>query len=107
MISEPRPLRAARRILVRTLLIIAGIIGATVLYFLCERVFAGYPQYGTDILTYIGLTLVMATGGAPGILRHRPPLRQHPARPERPPNPAALPGSRPRPQPARGRAARA
>jgi hypothetical protein len=71
MISEPRPLRAARRIIVKTLQIIAGIIGATFLYFLCERVFAGYPQYGTDILTYIGLTLVMATGGAAWIIDQR------------------------------------
>ena len=71
MISEPRPLPAARRILVKTLLIIAGTIGALLLYFLCERVFAGYPQYGTDILTYIGLTLVMATGGAAWIIDQR------------------------------------
>ena len=71
MIIEPRPLRAARRILVKILLIIAGTIGAILLYFLCERVFAGYPQYGTDILTYIGLTLVMATGGAAWIIDQR------------------------------------
>ena len=71
MISEPRPLRAARRTLVKTLLIIAGTIGAILLYFLCERVFAGYPQYGTDILTYIGLTLVMVTGGAAWIIDQR------------------------------------
>jgi hypothetical protein len=71
MISESRPLRAARRILVKTLLIIAGIISATLLYFLCERVFAGYPQYGTDILTYIGLTLVMAAGGTAWIIDQR------------------------------------
>lgn len=71
MISEPRPLRAARRTLVKTVLIIAGTIGAILLYFLCERVFAGYPQYGTDILTYIGLTLVMATGGAAWIVDQR------------------------------------
>ena len=71
MTSKPRPLRAARRILVKTLLIIAGTIGAILLYFLCERVFAGYPQYGTDILTYIGLTLVMVTGGAARIIDQR------------------------------------
>ena len=71
MISEPRPLRAARRILVKTVLIISGTIGAILLYFLCERVFAGYPQYGTDILTYIGLTLVMAIGGAAWIVDQR------------------------------------
>lgn len=71
MISQPRPLRAARPILVKTLLIIAGTTGAILLYFLCERVFAGYPQYGTDILTYIGLTLVMAIGGAAWIIDQR------------------------------------
>src|SRR5260370_35705955 len=94
MISEQRPLPAARRILVKTLLIIAGTIGAILLYFLCERVFAGYPQYGTDILTYIGLTLVMATGG--------------PARSTHPPPPAAAAGprqpGRPAPAPPRRRA---
>jgi len=72
MISEPRPPRAAaRRILARTLWIIVGIIGGTVLYFFCERMFAGYPQYGTDIITYVGLTIVMATGGYAWIIDHR------------------------------------
>src|SRR5260370_18393437 len=100
MISEPRPLRAARRILVKTLLIIAGTIGAILLYFLCERVFAGYPQYGTDILTYIGLTLVMATGGAARIIDQRR-INSHEPEPHEPQRqPGALPAARPRPEPA-------
>src|SRR5260370_32381405 len=102
MISEPRPLRAARRILVRTLLIIAGIIGATVLYFLCERVFAGYPQYGTDILTYIGLTLVMATGGAPGVIAPPRLLCPGPVVQAEHRKPGVIAAAPPRPQPCRG-----
>src|SRR5260370_299913 len=42
MISEPRPLRAARRILVQTLLIIAGTIGPYLPHFLSNAAFAGY-----------------------------------------------------------------
>jgi hypothetical protein len=71
MISEPRPLRTARRIFVKTLRIIAGIIGGTVLYFFCERMFAGYHQYGTQYITYVGLGIVMAVGGYAWIIDDR------------------------------------
>jgi hypothetical protein len=33
--------------------------------------FAGYPQYGTDVLTYIGLTLIIVTGGAGWVIDQR------------------------------------
>ena len=71
MISEPRPVRTARQFLRKTLLVIAGIIGGMFCYFLCERMFAGYPQYGTDVLTYIGLTLIIVTGGAGWVIDQR------------------------------------
>jgi hypothetical protein len=71
MISEPRPPRTARRILVKTLRIIAGIVGGIVLYFFCERMFAGYHQYGTQYITYVGLAIVMGIGGYAWIIDHR------------------------------------
>jgi hypothetical protein len=71
MVSNHQPLRAARRITVKTLWIIAGIIGGVFLYFFCERMFAGYPQYGTDIITYAGLGVIMAIGGYAWIIDHR------------------------------------
>src|SRR5260370_9274973 len=100
MISEPRPLRAARRILVKALLIITGIIGAILLYFLCERVFAGYPQYGTDMLTYVGLTLVMATGGAPRVIDQRPIDSHEPDAGDEDRKPRVCAAARPRREPA-------
>lgn len=71
MTGEPRPVPAARRLVVRTLQIGTGIIGGAFCFFLCERMFAGYPRYGTDILTYIGLALVMAIGGAAWLIDQR------------------------------------
>ena len=61
----------AGRILVRFLLTIAGIIVALFCFFLCSDMFAGYPQYGTEFLTWIGLCLLMATGGVVWIIDHR------------------------------------
>ena len=39
--------------------------------FFCQDVFAGYPQYGTDIITYIGLTIIMAIAAYAWIIDHR------------------------------------
>ena len=74
MSTEPqlaqRPLTVGR-ILVRFLLTIAGIIFALFCFFLCSDMFAGYPRYGTEYLTWIGLCLLMATGGGVWIIDHR------------------------------------
>jgi hypothetical protein len=73
MITErqaARP-RSIGRILIRVLLTIAGIIGGVLCYFFCERMFAGYPQYGTDILTYIGMAVVVGVAGVTWIIDHR------------------------------------
>ena len=59
------------RVLRRIGLIVAGVIGAILCYCVCQSVFAGYPQYGTDVLTYIGVTFVAATGGIAWIIDHR------------------------------------
>ena len=70
--SQParRPLTAGR-MLTRVLATIAVIIGGLFCFFVCQDVFAGYPQYGTDILTWVGLVLIMATGGVAWIIDHR------------------------------------
>jgi hypothetical protein len=65
-----RPLTAGRMV-IRVLAVIAGIIGGLLCYFICYGVFSGYPQYGTDILTYIALAAIMATGGVAWIIDHR------------------------------------
>jgi hypothetical protein len=74
MTTEPqlarRPLTAGR-IVSRVLLTITGIIGGVLCFFVCQDVFAGYPQYGTDILTWAGLALIMAGGGVVWIIDHR------------------------------------
>jgi hypothetical protein len=75
MTSEPGPVasrvRTARRVLAKTLRVIGGIVGGTILYFFCERMFAGYHQYGTQYITYAGLVIVMAVGGYAWIIDHR------------------------------------
>jgi hypothetical protein len=70
MVSESGPLTPSR-IVVKALWIIAGIIGGTLIFFFCQDGFAGYPQYGTDIITYIGLTIVMAVAAWAWIIDHR------------------------------------
>ena len=67
MSGKFRLVRAVRRLL----LTIAGIIGAMFCYAVCQSVFAHYPQYGTNILSYIGLGLIVATGGVAWITDHR------------------------------------
>ncbi len=71
MITEHQPLPAARRVLVRTLWIIGGTIVAGVIFFFCQDVFSGYPKYGTDILTYVGVGIFMAIGAFAWIIDHR------------------------------------
>ena len=62
-----KPTRALRRFL----LTVAGVVGGLFCYLVCQGVFSGYPQYGTDVLSYVGLGLIAATGGAVWIIDHR------------------------------------
>ena len=74
MSTESQPVRrplTAGRMLIRVVTTIAGIIGGLFCFFLCQDVFAGYPLYGTGILTWIGLVLIMAVGGVAWIIDHR------------------------------------
>ena len=55
----------------RVVLTLVGIVFATVLYFFCTGVFAGYPQYKTEFLTDIGIGLTMLTFGAAWVIDQR------------------------------------
>jgi hypothetical protein len=60
-----------RRFVTRALWTVAGLVVALFLYFVCQGVFAGYPQYGTDVLTYIAVALIVLTAGAAWIIDQR------------------------------------
>ena len=67
--SQARPLTAGRTI-IRVMLTMAGIIGGLFCYFVCQGMFAGYPEYGTDVLSWIGMLVIMAAGAAAWIVDH-------------------------------------
>jgi hypothetical protein len=71
MATDRQPVRGFGRFVVRTLWTVASVIVALLLYFVCQGVFAGYPQYGTDVLTYIAVALIALTGGAAWVVDHR------------------------------------
>ena len=74
MSTESQPARrplAAGRILLRLVATIAGIIVGLFCFFVCQDVFAGYPQYGTQYITWVGVALLIATGGVIWIIDHR------------------------------------
>jgi hypothetical protein len=71
MATERQAARSVRRFVTRTLWTVLGVVVALFLYFVCQGVFAGYPQYGTDVLTYIGLTLIVLTAGIAWIVDYR------------------------------------
>jgi hypothetical protein len=58
-----RPTRAAFRLVLRALLVIAGIVGGLFCYFVCQGMFAGYPGYDTGLLSTLGMILIALTGG--------------------------------------------
>ena len=68
--SAAQPLTAGR-IVIRVLLIMAGIIACLFCYFVCQGMFAGYPRYGTGTLSTIGMLLIMGAAGAAWIIDHR------------------------------------
>jgi uncharacterized membrane protein YccC len=70
--SQParRPLTASR-ILIRLVATIVGIIVGLFLFFLCADMFVGYPQYGTEYMSWVGVALIIATGGVVFIIDHR------------------------------------
>ena len=63
--------RSARRLIIRTLLTVAGVIGGLLCLFTCGNMFAGYPQYHTALLTIIAMILIALTGGVAWIIDER------------------------------------
>ena len=59
------------RMLKRVVLTVLGIIGGLLCYFICQGMFSGYPKYHTDVLSDIGMLLIMAVGGTAWIIDHR------------------------------------
>ena len=59
------------RFVSRVLLVVIGAIVALLLSLVSMGMFAGYPQYHTDVLSIIGLILIMGIGGAAWIIDQR------------------------------------
>lgn len=59
------------RLFIRAISTVAGIVGGLLCYFICQGMFSGYPRYHTDILSDIGMLLIMAVGGTARIIDHR------------------------------------
>lgn len=58
--------------IVRRLLLGVLFVAATLgLYFVCQGMFAGYPQYHTDVLSMAGMALIAAIGGIAWIIDER------------------------------------
>jgi hypothetical protein len=55
----------------RVLLVMIGVIVGAFLFGVCQGIFAGYPQYHTDVLSLIGLLVVTGTGGVAWIIDQR------------------------------------
>ena len=60
-------LRFVRRLLV----VVLGVIVAAFCFFVCQGVFSGYPQYGTNILGPLGMIVITLTGGVAWIIDQR------------------------------------
>jgi hypothetical protein len=67
MSARPGPLRAARRFV----LTLVGVVFGAFCYCVCQSVFAGYPQYGTRVLSYLGLALITFIAGLAWITDER------------------------------------
>jgi hypothetical protein len=67
MSTEP----PARRFFARALLTLVGVIGGLFCFLVSQGVFAGYPEYHTELLSIIGVILIALTGGAAWIIDER------------------------------------
>jgi len=66
-----RPLRAVGQFVTGVARTAVAVVVCLFLFFLCERMFGGYPQYYTDVLTVIGIILIALTAGVAWILDER------------------------------------
>jgi hypothetical protein len=71
MSAEHRPVRGPLRLLIRTLLTVAGVIGGLLCLLVCQNTFAGYPRYHTALLSIIAMILIALTGGVAWIIDER------------------------------------
>jgi hypothetical protein len=75
MTSETRtagkPPQTVGRVLTRVALIVVGVIGGLLCIFVCQDVFAGYPQYHTAQLSILGMILISLTGGVAWVIDER------------------------------------
>ena len=74
MTTETQPARrplTAGRILVRIAASVTFIIVGLFFVYFCSDMFAGYGQYGTQYITWVGIALLMAAGGVIWIIDHR------------------------------------
>jgi hypothetical protein len=75
MTSESRtagkPPQTVARVLTRVALTVVGVIGGLLCVFVCQDVFAGYPQYHTAQLSILGMILISLTGGVVWIMDER------------------------------------
>jgi hypothetical protein len=55
----------------RALWIVAGVLGGVLSYVVCVGIFAGYPQYYTNVLSIIGVAVLALTGGVAWIIDER------------------------------------
>jgi hypothetical protein len=58
-------------VLTRVALTVVGAIGGLLCVFVCQDVFAGYPQYHTAQLSILGMILISLTGGVAWIIDER------------------------------------
>jgi hypothetical protein len=52
-----------RRFLVRAAVTVVGIVGGLFCYFVCQGMFSGYPKYHSQLLSLVGMVLLVLTGG--------------------------------------------
>ncbi|MFI8890414.1 hypothetical protein [Streptomyces paradoxus] len=64
-------IRTVGRLLRRGLLVVLGTVGGLFCYFVCQGMFSGYPEYHTDVLSTIGMLLIMAVGALAWVIDHR------------------------------------
>jgi hypothetical protein len=69
-----QPKRGPLRSTLRVFGVIGLVLLAIVLYFICDNMFSGYPQYHTELLSWIAMILISLGGGIAWIVderRHR------------------------------------
>ena len=66
-----KPPHTVRRVLTRVALTVVGVLGGLFCVFVCQNVFAGYPQYHTAQLSILGMILISLTGGVAWIIDER------------------------------------